>query len=230
MLKVVKMNKKRIIKKFAKVLDERYRDSTGAVHRRSDSDFEVLISCILSQRTTDANTEKASSQLFAVARTPKEVLKLSDKELEKLIRPSGFYREKTKTIKKVCGMLLEKYSGKVPYTREELMSLPGVGYKTSAVVMSYCFGAPIIPVDVHVEVISKRLGFAPKNADVEAVRESLEKLVPPKKRYKFHLKMIHFGKDTCRTANPRCQICPMNDVCQYGKKRLRYLKKRTEKV
>jgi endonuclease-3 len=172
-----------------------------------------LISCVLSQRTTDINTEKASRQLFAVAKTPQKISKLPIKRLEKLIKPSGFYRQKAKNIKKISKILLEKYNGKIPSSREDLMDLPGVGYKTSAVVLSYCFNEPIIPVDIHVEVVSKRLGFASLNADVENVRKSLEKLIPENKRYKVHLEIIHFGKEICKTRNPRCSECPLNLDC-----------------
>ena len=198
---------------FLKFLEKRYGDKTGAVHRRSDSPFKVLISCIISQRTKDETTDVVSNKLFRVADTPRKILKLSNKKLEELLNPAGFYRQKTKKIKQVSKILLKKYKGKVPNTREELMELPGVGYKTSAVTMSYCFGSDIVPVDAHVFVIAKRLGFATEDADVEEVRKSLEKLIPKNKRYKTHLKMIHFGKEICTTRNPKCKKCPLLKKC-----------------
>ncbi len=198
---------------FLKFLEKEYGDRSGAVHRRLGSPFKVLISCILSQRTTEENTEKASKKLFRIADTPRKILKLTDNRLQSLIKSAGFYRQKTKKIKQVCNILLKDYRGKVPKTREELMKLPGVGYKTSAVTMSYCFNSPIIPVDTHVFEVSKRLGFAPINSDVEEVRRSLEKLVPKNKRYKTHLEIIHFGREVCRKAHPKCKTCPILKKC-----------------
>jgi len=182
--------------------------------------FQVLIACILSQRTREENTNKAAAQLFRKARTPKQILKLSNKELERLIKPAGFYRQKTKTIKKLCKILLDKYKGKVPSKREELIKLPGVGDKTASVVLVHGFKQPTIPVDVHVEVVSKRLGLVPANAKPKQIREILEKLIPKKDQLIVNLSLVHFGREICLTRNPKCEICPLKNICVYYKTKI----------
>jgi len=180
--------------------------------------FELLVATILSQRTRDENTWKASKQLFAVARTPEEIAKLSLRKLEKLIKPSGTYRQKAKRIKKVSKIILERYEGKVPKSREELMKLPGVGYKTADIVLSYGFGVPTIAVDTHVNRIPKRIGIVDKKANVEEVRKTLEKLVKGKKRFLVNMGLVRFGQEICRPLNPKCEECPLNKICDYYKR------------
>lgn len=179
--------------------------------------FKLLIATILSQRTRDENTWKASKQLFAVGRTPEDIAKLSLRKLEKLIKPSGTYRQKAKRIKEVSKIILERYEGKVPKSREELMKLPGVGYKTADIVLSYGFGVPTIAVDTHVNRIPKRIGIVDKKANVEEVRKTLEKLVKGKKRFLVNMGLVRFGQEICRPLNPKCEECPLNKICDYYK-------------
>ena len=206
-----------IIDNLIKFLKERYGRDIKIKPSTDNEVFKILISTILSQRTRDENTEKASKSLFSKADTPEKILKLSIKELEKLIRPSGPYRQKAKRIKEVSKIILEKYNGKVPKTREELMELSGVGLKTSNVVLCYGYGKPVIPVDVHVEVCSKKLGLVPKKATVKEIGEKLEELVPPKDRYIVNIGLVEFGKEICTTRKPKCEICPMSKYCKYFK-------------
>src|SRR3989344_8157091 len=122
--------------------------------------FLVLISCILSLRTKDTTTGPASKRLFDLADNPKGMLKLSKKQIEKAIFPVGFYPTKAKWVKEVCSILIEKYNGKVPDNEEELLKLPGIGKKCGAITLVYGFNKPdYIPVDVHVQVVSTRLGW-----------------------------------------------------------------------
>lgn len=186
-----------------------------------DSNFQLLIATILSQRTRDENTEKAASQLFKVARTPQQILKLPNKRLQQLIRPSGFYRQKAKKIKEVSRIILEKYKGNVPSGREKLLELPGVGYKTADVVLCYGFGRKTIPVDVHVAVCSKRLGLT-KNSEPEKIRMDLEKIIPERCKRIINLGFVNFGKEICLTRNPRCSICKLNIICDYQKIQKRF--------
>ena len=208
------------INKLIRILEEKYGKMSGAVHRRRDDSFQVLISCILSQRTGFKATEIASKRLFSVAKTPKEILALEDSEIEKLIKKAGFYRNKTKTIKKAAKVILEEFNDKVPETREELLKIPGIGWKCSAVIMSYCFDDSFIPVDTHVEVISRRLALADEKDGVEVIREKLEKLVLKDKRFGFHLKLIHFGREICLKHRPKCYNCPFVEDCIYPDKNL----------
>ncbi len=199
------------------VLERYYRKRKRASH--FSSPFHVLISCVLSQRTREENTEKASLQLFSVADTPEKIASLPLEKIEELIKPAGFYREKAKRIKQISKIILEKYNGKVPETREELMKLPGVGLKTSAVVLSYGFGKDIIAVDTHVNRVSKRLGLVRKDADVEEVRQTLEKLFPRKKWKYVNLGFVNFGREVCKPLKPACTNCELKDVCRFYKTR-----------
>jgi endonuclease-3 len=187
---------------------------TSVLKKRSDL-FRLLISTVLSQRSRDETTESVSGRLFSAAKTPEDMLGLGQKRLEVLIRPSGPFRQKAKKIIEISKVLAADYSNSFPRTREELMSMHGVGPKTADIVLSYGYGEPVIAVDVHVEVCSKRLGFAREKAKYEEIRSSLEKLVPENERFIVNLGFVNFGKEICRTRNPRCAICEFSKVCDY---------------
>lgn len=205
----------RKIKKIVRFLKDRYGKDIDNNPVKKGELFELLIGTVLSQRTRDENSEKATENLFSVVKKPEDMIKLPNKKLEKLIRPSGFFKVKAKRIKQISKIILEDYKGKVPRTREELLKLPGVGYKTSDIVLSYGYGVPTIAVDVHVEVCSKRLGLVRKKARYEEIRETLEDLIPQKDRYIINLGFVNFGKEICITRKPRCHICPLNSICDY---------------
>lgn len=210
------MDKKEIAKELIRFLKRRYGKRIKEMIRKEEP-FKLLITTILSQRTKDENTRRASENLFSKVSTPEEILDLNEKELEKLIKPSGMYREKARRIKEVCKILLKKYNGKVPKTREELLKLPGVGFKTSNIVLSYGYGKPVIAVDIHVEVISKRLGLVSQDASVKEVENVLEELIPIKDKWIINLGMVQFGKEICITRKPKCYVCPLNRICPYSK-------------
>ena len=208
------MNKVKVILNF---LEKRYGEDIDISRMKNQEIFELLIETILSQRTRDENSEKAAKQLFAIARTPQQIVKLSMKKLQKLIKISGPYRQKAKRIKQVSKVILEKYHGKVPDSRQELMKLYGVGYKTSAIVLMYGFNKPAIAVDVHVEICSKRLGLVSKNAKPQEIETELEKLFPVNKWYIINLGFVSFGKEICKTT-PICikdsKNCPFSGFCK----------------
>ena len=206
------MNK---ISKIISFLEKRY----GYPNISKGNNFQLLISTVLSQRTRDENTAKASKQLFSVARTPQAISKLSLKKVETLIKPSGPYRQKALRIKKISKIILKDYKGCVPKTREELMKLPGVGYKTADIMLSYGFGIPTIAIDTHCNRIPKRIGIVNKKANVEEVRKKLESLIKGKKRFLVNLGLVRFGQEICRPINPKCYECPLNIICNYYKKR-----------
>lgn len=194
-------------KRYGKRIEERM--------GRNPDLFELLVTTVLSQRTRDENTSLASERLFSVVTTPEEILRLNNKELEELIRPSGTFRQKAKRIKDLSRILIRDYKKSFPRKRPELLNLPGVGFKTADVVLSYGFGEPVIAVDVHVEVCSKRLGFAGKEAGYEEIRSSLENLVPKNDIYLVNLGFVNFGRDVCRTRNPKCGECKINEICDF---------------
>ncbi|MDI6798582.1 MAG: endonuclease III, partial [Candidatus Aenigmarchaeota archaeon] len=204
------------IEKIIKILNRRYK-----IKPWKEKPFKILISTILSQRTKDEITRKTSEQLLSKADTPEKILKLSEKEIEKLIYPVGFYRQKAKKIKRLCRILLKNYGGKVPDNREELLKLPGVGFKTADVVLS-SHGLLVIAIDTHCKVIAKRLGLT-KSDDAERIREDLHRIVPKKYRRIINLLFVEFGKEICQTRLPRCYICPIVSLCSYEPKTCRKL-------
>jgi endonuclease-3 len=178
--------------------------------------FMTLIGCILSQRTRDNNAEKASASLFEKASTPDEILRLGEAELEALIRSSGFYRQKAHHISGVCRVLAEEHGGAVPRDREKLLKLPGVGPKTADIVLAYSYETKVVPVDVHVWRVSRRLGLADMDADHEEVKTILEEIIPDEDKILYDRAVLKLGKDYCRKTRPRCPECPLKSLCGYA--------------
>ncbi|MGI0149641.1 MAG: endonuclease III domain-containing protein [Thermoplasmata archaeon] len=176
--------------------------------------FLVLISTILSQRTRDEMTERASRQLFAKYDTPRAMAGADQADLERLIKPVGFYRQKAVQIRKVSQVLLDEYGGRVPGTYDRLIELPQVGPKTANCVLVYGFGEPRIPTDTHVHRVSNRLGLV-RTKTPEATEQRLMRTVP--KEYWLHINelFIRFGKDICRPIGPRCTRCSFTTMCRY---------------
>jgi endonuclease-3 len=212
------MEKQKVAEKLVKFLKDKYGKNIENFQSSKRNVFRVLITTILSQRTRDENTDKSASALFSKANTPEKILKLPKKDLEELIRPSGPYRQKTKRIKAVSKIILEKYKGKVPKTREELLELPGVGFKTADVVLMYGHGIPSIAIDTHCNRVPKRIDLVAEKAKVEEVKRTLESLIPKKDWYIVNMGLVQFGREICRPINPRCEICPMSKYCDYYKK------------
>jgi len=178
-----------------------------------DTPFTTLISCILSLRTKDEVTDKASIRLLKKYNTPEKIMKLSNEEIEKLIYPVGFYKTKTKRIKEISKTLIENYKGKVPNDFNELLKLKGVGKKTAAIVMVY--GHKIndfIPVDVHVHVIANRLGWV-KSKDPDETMDKLMTIVPKEYWHDLNYIFVSFGQTVCKTMSPWCSKCPIQSFC-----------------
>lgn len=197
-------------------LREKYGDDVDrSVLKKRNDLFQLLVSTVLSQRALDETTEMVSERLFTAVSTPEEILKLGRKKLESIIRPSGPFRQKAKKIIAISRTLENDYKNSFPRTREQLMSLYGVGPKTADIVLSYGYGVPVIAVDVHVDVVSKRLGLARAKAKYEEIRSSLESLVPAEERFIVNLGFVNFGKETCVTRKPKCGICELKKICDY---------------
>jgi dihydrofolate synthase/folylpolyglutamate synthase len=176
--------------------------------------FRVLIATILSHRTRDENTHTAVERLFKKYNTPKKISKANVGEIEKLIRPAGFYKVKAKRVKEVSKIILDRYGGKVPNDFEALMTLPAVGRKTANCVLVYGFGIPSIPVDTHVHRISNRLGLAETKTPDET-EMALTSFVPEKFWLDLNEFFVRFGQETCRPIGPKCPTCPIGNVCNY---------------
>jgi endonuclease-3 len=197
-------------------LEQKYISARKPTIRRtsqeSNDPFKVLISCLLSLRTTDLNTERASVKLFAVASTPEGIVKLPLKKLEKLIFSSGHYHKKAETLKHVSKVLLEKFNGKVPKTREELLSFKGIGPKTANIVLQFAYGQNVLPIDTHCHRVPNRLGWIATKTP-EQSEEELGKVLPKPFWKEFNSVIILFAKDICRSISPKCSECPFDKCC-----------------
>ncbi len=184
--------------------------------------FTTLISCLLSLRTKDEVTAKASLRLLKKHNTPEKILKLSQKQIEKLIYPVGFYRTKAKRIKEISGVLINEYNSKVPNDFDELMKLKGVGRKTANIVMTYGhFKRDYLPIDTHCHRIPNRLGWI-KTKTPEETEEALKKLLPKRFYYDFNELFVQLGQAICVPVSPLCSKCPINKYCKrVGVKRSR---------
>lgn len=186
------------------------------ISRKRDP-FRVLISTVISARTKDDVTAKASSQLFAVADTPGKVLTLTVPAVAKLIYPAGFYKTKARHIKQICRILLKKHKGKVPMDLDSLLTLPGVGRKTANLVLGLAYGIRAICVDTHVHRISNRLGYvsAETPQKTEAV---LMKKLPKRYWIVYNDLLVTYGQNVCRPVGPKCNQCPIAKYCDYKRR------------
>ena len=179
----------------------------------ADNAFQILIATLLSARTQDATTAAASGRLFARARTPRSMAKLPIREIEQLIYPVSFYRNKAEHVKACCEMLLERFKGRVPGTLEELVMLPGVGRKTANLVLILAFKSrQNICVDTHVHRISNRLGWV-ATATPEETEQALYKATEQRWWADINLYLVTWGQNICRPVHPRCDDCAIAADC-----------------
>ncbi len=199
-----------------KILSEKYivyeKTTLNRMRLKENDAFKILIACLLSLRTQDKNTEISSKKLFSVASTPKAILSLSGKKLENLIFSSGHYRKKAKIIKHVSEVILKKFNGKVPETKEELMSIKGIGPKTANIVLAFAFGKDVLPIDTHCHRIPNRLGWV-KTTRPESTEKELEKILPKKYWRDFNAIFVQFGQTICKPISPFCSRCPVSKYC-----------------
>ena len=189
--------------------------------RKKPDAYKILISCLLSLRSKDANTEKTSAKLFAVASTPQEIANMNIKKLERLIYSSGHYHKKARTLKHVSQVLLDTYNGDVPDNKEELLEIKGIGPKTANIVLCFAFDRCVIPVDVHVHIVSNRLGLV-STKTAEKTEPELEKVLPRKYWKEVNGLFVLHGKKFCQSFSPICSKCPIGRFCpRIGVKRSR---------
>lgn len=176
--------------------------------------FRILIGTILSHRTRDENTTKATENLFSRFKTPSELADADPDVVRSLIRPSGFYNMKTKNIIRASQQLVDDFGGEVPDNEEDLLKLRSVGRKTANCVLVYAFNKPAIPVDTHVHRISNRLGLV-RTKKPEETEKALVSTVP--KRYWLELNdlFVRFGQTTCKPIGPHCSSCSLTGICEY---------------
>jgi endonuclease-3 len=195
------------------LLEGRYGRESWNWHTRQNP-FQVLISTVLSQRTRDENTDSAAKNLFARYPSPEMLARAPLRDIEKRIRPANYYRTKSREVREISRIIAKRYSGKTPKTMGELMGLPGVGKKTASCTLLYGHRISMIPCDVHVMVISQRLGWTDKDRPDE-IQEDLEGKLPRRYWHKINQLFVKHGQTTCLTRNPKCGACPISRHCRY---------------
>lgn len=195
-----------------KALDEAYPDAVCALHHRSP--WELLVATILSAQCTDVRVNMVTPELFRRFPTPQSMAKASLPELEELIRTTGFFRNKAKSIKGAAEAISERFGGKVPETLDELITVPGAARKTANVVLGVSFGkAEGVVVDTHVFRISNRLDLT-EGETAQAVEQDLMKVIPRERWIAFSHQVIHHGRQVCIARNPKCNLCPLEQLCR----------------
>jgi endonuclease-3 len=205
-------NKERVSRMIT-ILEKGYPDARTALS--FDTPLELLVSTVLSAQCTDERVNKVTQHLFEKYRSAKDYAQADLPELEEDIRPTGFFRNKAKSIKAFCTVLGEQYHGEVPATLDELVSLPGIGRKTANLVLSEAFDIPGIVVDTHVLRLSKLIGLT-KNSDATKVEFDLMELIPKEKWRLFSNLLILHGRAVCIARRPRHHACQIVDLCDAG--------------
>ena len=175
--------------------------------------FKILIASILSTRTKDETTAQASRRLFEIVSDFDDLQELSVEEIEKLIYPVGFYREKAKHLVKIPCIIKEKFGGEIPQTIEELIQLPGVGRKVANLLVAAAFKKPAICVDTHVHRIFNRLGYIKTKNPLET-EMALRKKLPQKYWIEINGYLVSYGQNICRPVSPKCDICKIAKFCK----------------
>ncbi len=192
-------------------LDEAYPEATCAlVH---ENPFELLISTILSAQCTDETVNRVTKTLFAKYPTPKDFAYANPTELEQEIRPTGFFRNKTKSIMGASKKIVEEFGGQVPRTMDQLLTLPGVARKTANVVLGTAFGIAVgVVVDTHVTRLSNRLDLS-RNTDPKKIEQDLMKVIPQERWILFSHQLIWHGRRVCQARKPKCVECNLESLC-----------------
>ena len=211
-MSVNNQNIHQVVKILRKELKHLPDPSVTLVGKRWKNPFLVLISCILSLRTKDETTLPASERLFALADSPKDMLKLSVKQIEKAIYPVGFYHTKARRILGICRDLIEKFEAKVPDDLETLLTFKGVGRKTANLVLTEGFGKLGVCVDTHVHRISNRMGYV-KTKTPEQTEYALREKLPKKYWIEYNALLVTWGQNICKPISPFCSRCGIKKFC-----------------
>jgi endonuclease-3 len=203
------------VKEIIKILSKEIPDSTIAL--KFSNPLELLIATILSAQCTDVKVNQVTESLFKKYRSARDYAEADPTEFEEEIKPTGFYRNKAKSIQKCCHELMARFGGKVPRTLEDLVTLPGVGRKTANVILGNAFDTPGIVVDTHVHRVSQRIGLTKKDDPVK-IEFDLMEIVPKEEWTHFSNLFIWHGRRTCLARKPLCIQCPIRKFCDYGSK------------
>lgn len=203
------------VTRIIRILRRTYPDVKTALRHRNP--LQLLVATILSAQCTDERVNRVTSTLFEKLRTAKDFAEVPLEDLEELVHPTGFYRNKAKSIKACCAALVEKHGAKVPDNMDDLAKLPGIGRKTANVVLGSAFGIPGIVVDTHVKRVSQRIGLT-RESDAVKIEFDLMGVVPKKDWIDFSHQMIWHGRALCTARKPKCPACPLCQLCDYGLK------------
>ncbi|NWF93914.1 MAG: endonuclease III [Syntrophaceae bacterium] len=204
---------KKRVREIIRILSKEIPDSKIAL--RFSNPLELLVATILSAQCTDAKVNQVTVDLFKKYRSAKDYADAALADLEEEIRPTGFYRNKARSLQKCCQELVSRFGGKVPDTLEELVSLPGVGRKTANVILGNAYGIPGIAVDTHVHRVSQRIGLT-RNDDPVKIEFDLMEIVPKEEWTDFSNLLIWHGRRTCTAKKPLCDKCAIRKWCDYG--------------
>ena len=206
------------MEKMVKIYSNDELTALGEISSKTNSDpFRILISTILSHRTRDVNTSKASKNLFSVINSPQDLNELDLELLVDLIKPVAFYNVKARRLKQVSVELITEFNGVVPDNIDDLLSLTSVGRKTANCVLVYGFGLPAIPVDTHVHRISNRLNLV-STTDPDDTEFELNNLIPKKYWLNVNELFVKFGQTVCAPIKPNCNVCSLTNNCSFYKK------------
>lgn len=200
------------ITKILDILEEMYPEAQCALDHQDA--FQLLVATVLSAQTTDVSVNKVTGELFERFGTPFLLAKADPEEVAGIIKTIGLNKTKSKNIVALAKILVEKYHGIVPESYDDLITLPGVGRKTSNVVRSVAFNQDCIAVDTHVFRVANRIGIT-KGKTPLAVEEGLMKVVPKNRWSRTHHSLIFHGRSICNARKPKCEICPLQSSCQY---------------
>jgi endonuclease-3 len=184
--------------------------------------FETLIRTIISQNTSNKNTARAFKNILEkFSMTPEAFSNAELSEIEQCLKPAGLYRNKSKIIKKLSRIIIKEFNGSLEQVlslptkeaRKVLLGLPGIGRKTADILLLFCAKKPTVPVDTHVNRVSRRLGLAPANGGYEEICLALQKLYDPKDYLAIHVLLILLGRNYCKARKPLCNMCPVDNLC-----------------
>lgn len=196
-------------------LEERYPDARCQLNYRTD--YELLFAVMLSAQATDKSVNQVTEKLFERYPDLNAFAKANPDEIERIVHSVGLGKSKAKNIVLTAQILMDRYGGKVPESKEALTSLPGVGRKTANVVRIEGFRIPEIPVDTHVERVAKRLQLADEKDTPFQVEEKLREAIPEERWIRSHHQLIFFGRDLCKSRNPFCESCALQAHCLYAR-------------
>lgn len=208
--------KKTDAKKFIEILEKTYPDATCSLDFKTP--FQITVAVMLSAQCTDERVNKTTPALFERCKTIEDFANIDIHELEQIIHPCGFYKNKAKNIKECAKKVIENFNGEVPHTMEELLTLPGVGRKSANVILLEAFGiAEGIAVDTHAKRISNRIGLS-SESDPEKIEQDLLKIFPKESLKNINHLLVWHGRNTCDSRKPRCDKCSVSQYCNFYKK------------